>query len=163
MTDKRESDDLKRIAEEVLELDGKATPGRWRREALGGCSTVLTVAEPPRADTRIPAYAYKPEKGYCIAYPFLYGEQEREVRYDFVSFGHDDAALIAHYRTSAVSLARAYLEGIEEKKRLTAERDASDAALLWIEDTTDWCEPPATPEVERAIEAARVRQRGEKK
>ena len=96
MTDKRESDDLKRIADEVLELHA--------REAFDHSDNVIEIAN------RAPA------------------------------------------------LARAYLEGIEEKKRLTAERNASDAALLRVPSILAPCLA-----IEEAQEAARLRQRGEKK
>lgn len=69
------------------------TPGPWKAIAQGGSSTVVSATEPPRNDTRIPAYGYKRELGYCIAYPFI--DDDNSARYDFVSFAHDDAKAIA--------------------------------------------------------------------
>lgn len=75
----------------------KATPGRWRREALGGVSTVLTTAEPPKSDRRCGTYGYRNPGEHCIAHPFL--DDSDRPRMDFVCFGHDDAELIAHAKT----------------------------------------------------------------
>lgn len=44
----------------------EATQGAWKHIAMGGGSTVLAPTEARR---------YDPEKGYCIAYPFLYGDE----------------------------------------------------------------------------------------
>ncbi|WLS01694.1 hypothetical protein [Shinella oryzae] len=68
------------------------TPGPWRREAMGGSSTVTSASKPSRNDTRIPSYGYRDEE-HCLAYPFI--EDDGRVRWDFVCFSHADAAYIA--------------------------------------------------------------------
>lgn len=69
------------------------TQGRWKAIALGGSSTVVVDTKPARNDNRIPAYGYRDELGYCIAYPFL--DDIGIARRDFVCFSHADAKLIA--------------------------------------------------------------------
>lgn len=66
---------------------------KWRSQACGGHSVVLSTEQPPRNDTRIPAYGYKRENGYSIGYPFI--DDGNETRLDFVCFSHEDARLIA--------------------------------------------------------------------
>ena len=79
--------------DEMEKLLAEATKGPWRREALGGSSTVIAAGTPVRNDTRIPAYAYDEARGFCIAYPHL-DDRPQDVRLDFVHFSHADAALI---------------------------------------------------------------------
>ena len=81
--------------DEIERLMREATPGPWRREALGGSSTVLAPARPKRNDLRCSAsYGYKDVGEYCIAYPSMDEEAPPRTRVDFVNFSHADAALI---------------------------------------------------------------------
>lgn len=83
--------------QKLLKLAGEATPGGRKREALGGCSTVVLENKPARSDSRIPAFAYDETRGHCIGYPALYENDNgrTDTRLDFVCFSHGDAALIA--------------------------------------------------------------------
>jgi hypothetical protein len=98
--------DITDEAEKMLE---GVTEGPWRREAMGGSSSVIAATEPARNDSRVPAYAYDPAQGYCLAYPFT--EDDGLVRLDFVRFSHEDARFIAWSRTGVPAL-------IAENKRL---------------------------------------------
>lgn len=69
------------------------TPGKWKREALGGFSVVICEQPPRRSDTRIPPYGYSTGRGFSLGYPFL--EDNGEARRDFVCFSHGDALLIS--------------------------------------------------------------------
>jgi hypothetical protein len=84
--------DVNLMAEKVTERSH--TPGPWKTDACGGFSTVVSMTQPMRADTRIGAYGYDPRRGHCIGYPFI--EDDGKVkRIDFVCFSHEDARLIA--------------------------------------------------------------------
>ena len=90
----------------------KATPGTWRREALGGSSTILTEFKPPRNDTRIPSYGYREVEEYCLAYPAL-GERADDVRRDYVNFSHEDAVFIVAAQPAVILSLLAALEETE--------------------------------------------------
>lgn len=78
----------------MSELYTKATPRPWRKDAMGGASTILTTVKPPRNDTRIPTYGYREDGEHCIAYPFL--NEDGSCRLDFVCFSHNDAELVVY-------------------------------------------------------------------
>lgn len=71
----------------------KHTEGPWKAIACGGHSVVITPTKPERNDNQIPAYGYRVELGYSVAYPFT--DDHGLVRWDFVCFSHADAKLIA--------------------------------------------------------------------
>lgn len=96
------------------------TPGPWASKAMGGSSTVLTDQMPSRNDTRIPAYGYREENGFCLSYPFI--EDDGRTRLDFTCFSHADARRIARLP----DLEAAYLTLAAELATL----GASEAAAL---------------------------------
>ena len=99
------------------------TPGPWTSKAMGGSSTVLTIGCPPRNDRRCTATFGHQGEHSCIAYPFV-GEDYREVRFDFVCFGHEDARLIAaapDMHATILALCDALDEGAAREAALLAE------------------------------------------
>ena len=88
------------------------TPGKWRAIPQGGGSTVVAKTLPPRNERRseVP-YGYAGDD-FCIGYPFVDDDRPDScgVRYDFISFGHADAQLVAAapdlHRELAAALAR---------------------------------------------------------
>lgn len=117
---------LPTLLAELEEALKAATPGPWKSEAQGGSSTVLAPTLPGRNDTRFKcAYGYREDRGYCIAYPFLSDEKLDSLRFDFVSFSHEDARLIALMRTHLPTL-------IEAVKR---QGEAKDTPIwgVWVD------------------------------
>lgn len=111
-----------RLTDEQLQAiregcDG-VTPGPWRRDAMGGSSTVLSKAKPPRNDTRIPTYGYRENGEHCLGYPWV--DEDRTTRFDFVCFGHDDAGHIARLDPETVRAMATEL----------IERRAGDSAIV---------------------------------
>ena len=115
------SDDLLDRAKEAME---GVTDGPWRREAMGGMSSVLALHHPPRSDRRCDqSYAFRGDE-FCIAYPFLQDTQDGRIdtRLDFVCFGHEDARFIAASRSLVPEMA-------DRIEALTARAEAAEAKL----------------------------------
>lgn len=75
-----------------ISVEDSYTSGPLKALGLGGVSTVIRSGKPKYANGRSP-YAFDESRGYCVAYPFVDGENH--VRHDFVCFDHEDARLFA--------------------------------------------------------------------
>lgn len=126
------------LAEIVAGLDG-VTPGPWRRQTLGGSSTVLSEVKPPNNDRRAASYGYRDQE-YCLAHAFL--DDDDRARMDFVCFGHSDAAHIA----------RCYPATLRSIAALVSSQDARIAALeaqvegMRVADVADAINPERSPD-----------------
>lgn len=143
-------------ADKLAGLVAAATKGPWRHEYMGGSSTVLSQAKPPRNDNRVPAYAYRDKDAeHCIAYPF--NEDDGRVRQDFVCFSHGDAALIAYMRNHAddiLNRINALEHWRQEVGKLHSQVDRLTAALA-ERDATIAAQTEAKLQLMDQVEAAR--------
>lgn len=99
---------------ELMDLRGKTTQGTWKREAMGGSSTVLV----PDGQHGQIAYGYDEKRGYCVSMPFTYevaySGGRQDIRMDITSFRHGDANFIvaAHTKLPEIAERVAKLEAV---------------------------------------------------
>ncbi len=98
MTSLKSPSELKKLCEEVLALDGKATKGVWTQGISDRDASFVNAGE-------------------AVVCKADFGHPKRPIKHEA------NAALIAHYRTAAPALARAYLAAT---KRL----EEADKALV---------------------------------